>query len=81
MPALNLTMLNGKTALTADAYIKNTNDVLLPIPYAASTGISGLSSECRTSTPIRFELAVNRRDTIGKELQHYIGTETFYRKE
>lgn len=40
---LDLSLLNGKLTLTADAYVKNTNDVLLPVPYAASTGISGLS--------------------------------------
>lgn len=46
---LDLSLLNGKLTLTADAYVKNTNDVLLPVPYAASTGISGLSIyRCRT---------------------------------
>ena len=35
---LDLSMLNGKLTLTADAYVKNTNDVLLPIPVSGSAG-------------------------------------------
>lgn len=71
---LDLTMLNGKLTLTADAYIKNTNDVLLPIPYAASTGISGLSIQNAGQVRNKgFELAVNWRSTIGKDFNYYIG--------
>lgn len=71
---LDLSMLNGKLTLTADAYVKNTNDVLLPIPYAASTGISGLS--IRNAGQVRnkgFELSVNWRSTIGDDFNYYIG--------
>ena len=39
---LDVSLLNGRLTLTADAYVKNTNDVLLPIPSTASTGISGI---------------------------------------
>lgn len=71
---LDLTMLNGKLTLTADAYIKNTNDVLLPIPYAASTGINGLSIQNAGQVRNKgFELAVNWRSTIGKDFNYYIG--------
>lgn len=71
---LDLAMFNGKLTLTADAYVKNTNDVLLPIPYEASAGISGLRT--MNAGQVRnkgFELAVNWRSTIGKDFSYYIG--------
>ena len=71
---LDLSLLNGKLTLTADAYVKNTNDVLLPIPYAASTGISGLSIQNAGQVRNKgFELSVNWRSTIGDDFSYYIG--------
>lgn len=66
--------MNGKLTLTADAYVKNTNDVLLPVPYAASTGISGLSIQNAGQVRNKgFELSINWRSTIGDDFSYYIG--------
>ena len=71
---LDLSLLNGKLTLTADAYVKNTNDVLLPVPYAASTGISGLSIQNAGQVRNKgFELSINWRSTIGDDFSYYIG--------
>ena len=71
---LDLSMLNGKLTLTADAYVKNTNDVLLPIPVSGSAGISGLpilnAGQVRNKG---FELSVNWRSNIGDNFNYYIG--------
>ena len=70
---LDLSLLNGKLTLTADAYVKNTNDVLLPVPYAASTGISGLSIQNAGQVRNKgFELSINWRSTIGDDFSYYI---------
>ena len=67
-------MLNGKLTLTADAYVKNTNDVLLPVPVSGSAGISGLpilnAGQVRNKG---FELSVNWRSNIGDNFNYYIG--------
>ncbi|MCS2389803.1 TonB-dependent receptor [Bacteroides thetaiotaomicron] len=53
---------------------KNTNDVLLPVPYAASTGISGLSIQNAGQVRNKgFELSINWRSTIGDDFSYYIG--------
>lgn len=71
---LDLSLFNGKLSLAADAYVKNTNDVLLPVPYAGSMGISGLSIQNAGQVRNKgFELAVNWRNTIGKDFSYYIG--------
>lgn len=71
---LDLTLLNGKLAFTADAYIKKTNDVLLPIPYAASTGISGMSIQNAGQVENRgFELSATWRSSIGEKFNYYVG--------
>lgn len=71
---LDLTLLNGRLSVTADAYVKNTNDVLLPVPLASSTGISGLSIQNAGQVRNKgFELSVNWRNTIGKDFSYYIG--------
>ena len=71
---LDVTLLKGRLSLTADAYIKNTNNVLLPIPYAASTGISGLS--IRNAGQVQnkgIELSATWRDRIGDKINYYVG--------
>jgi TonB-linked SusC/RagA family outer membrane protein len=71
---LDISLWNGGLTVTADAYLKNTNDVLLPIPLASSTGISGFSIQ--NAGQVRntgFELAVNYRGAVAKDLNYYIG--------
>lgn len=71
---LDLTLLNGRLNVTADAYIKNTNDVLLPIPYASSTGISGLSIQNAGQVRNKgFEMSATWRGTIGEKASYYVG--------
>ncbi|WP_294481059.1 TonB-dependent receptor [uncultured Bacteroides sp.] len=71
---LDLTLLNGKLAFTADAYVKNTNNVLLPIPYAASTGISGLSIQNAGQVQNKgIELSATWRSSIGDKANYYVG--------
>lgn len=71
---LDLIMLNGKLSVTADAYIKNTNNVLLPIPYAASTGISGLSTQNAGQVQNKgFELSATWRSSMGNKFNYYVG--------
>lgn len=71
---LDLSLLNGRLTMTADAYVKNTNDVLLPIPYTGSAGISGFSIQ--NAGKIRnkgFEFAVNYRGSIKDKFNYYVG--------
>lgn len=71
---LDLSLLNGRLTMTADAYVKNTNDVLLPIPYAGSAGINGFSIQ--NAGKIRnkgFEFAVNYRGSIKDKFNYYVG--------
>jgi len=71
---LDISVLNGRLTLTADAYVKNTNDVLLPIPYAGSTGISGLSIQNAGQVRNKgFELSANYRGSIKNKFNYYIG--------
>lgn len=71
---LDLTMFNGRLSVTADAYIKNTNDVLIPIPITASAGISGLSTQNAGQVQNRgIEVAATWRGQIGKDVNYYIG--------
>lgn len=71
---LDVTLLNGKLALTADAYIKNTNNVLLPIPYASSTGINGLSIQNAGQVQNKgIEISATWRSSIGDKANYYIG--------
>lgn len=71
---LDVSLLNGRLTLTADAYVKNTNDVLLPIPSTASTGISGNSIQNAGQVRNKgFELAVNYRGAIKEKFNYYIG--------
>ena len=71
---LDISLLKGALTLTADAYVKNTNNVLLPIPLAASTGISG--SSIQNAGQVRnkgFELAINYRGNINNKFNYYVG--------
>ncbi|MDR1982174.1 MAG: TonB-dependent receptor [Tannerellaceae bacterium] len=71
---LDLGFWNGRLTLTADAYMKNTDDVLLPVPLANSTGIGGFSIQ--NAGQVRnagFELAINHRGKLSKEFNYYIG--------
>ena len=71
---LDVMLLRGRLSLTADAYIKNTNDVLLPVPYASSMGISGLSIQNAGQVQNKgIEIAVNWRDNINEKFNYYIG--------
>lgn len=71
---MDVTMLNGRLALTADAYIKNTNNVLLPIPYAASAGIGGMSIQNAGQVQNRgIELSATWRSSIGEKINYYVG--------
>ncbi len=71
---LDVTLLNGRLALTADAYIKNTNNVLLPIPYAASSGISGLRIENAGQVQNKgIEVSATWRSSIGDKINYYVG--------
>lgn len=71
---LDLILLNGKLNFTADTYIKNTNDVLLPIPYALSTGIGGLSIQNAGQVQNKgVELSATWRSNIGEKANYYIG--------
>ena len=71
---LDVSLLNGQLTFTADAYIKNTNDVLLPIPSTASTGISGNSIQNAGQVRNKgFEFAVNYRGSIKEKFTYYVG--------
>ena len=71
---LDVSLLNGRLTLTADAYVKNTNDVLLPIPSTASTGISGNSIQNAGQVRNKgFEFAVNYRGAIKDKFTYYVG--------
>lgn len=71
---LDISVLNGRLTITADAYIKNTNDVLLPIPYAGSTGISGLSIQNAGQVRNKgFEFSANYRGSIKNKFNYYVG--------
>lgn len=71
---LDLMLLSGRISLTADAYIKNTNNVLLPVPNASSTGISGLPIKNAGQVQNKgIELSATWRDRIADKVNYYIG--------
>lgn len=71
---LDVTMLNGRLALTADAYIKNTNDVLIPVPTASSMGIGGMPIKNAGQVQNRgIELSATWRSSIGEKINYYVG--------
>lgn len=77
---LDMTFLRDRLTVTADAYIKNTNDVLIPIPSASSTGIGGSSIQNAGQVQNKgVELAVNWRSSAGK-FNYYVGANFSYEK-
>lgn len=71
---LDVTMLNGRLALTADAYIKNTNNVLIPTTVGASMGIGGMP--IRNAGQVQnkgIELSATWRSSIGEKINYYVG--------
>lgn len=71
---LDVTLLNGRLVLTADAYIKNTNDVLLPVPESSSTGLSGMPDRNAGQVQNKgIEISATWRSTIGDKVNYYIG--------
>lgn len=71
---LDVTMLNGRLALTADAYIKNTNNVLIPVPSASSMGIGGMPIKNAGQVQNKgIELSATWRSSIGKKINYYVG--------
>jgi TonB-linked SusC/RagA family outer membrane protein len=71
---LDLILLNGKLNFTADAYIKNTNDVLLPVPPPLSDGVGGLPIQNAGQVQNKgVELSATWRSNIGKKASYYIG--------
>lgn len=71
---LDVSLWNGALSITADAFIKNTNDVLLPVRAASSTGLSGYAIQNVGQVRNKgIEVAVNHRGTIGKEFNYYVG--------
>ena len=71
---LDLTLLNGKLNVTADAYIKNTNNVLLPTTTEPSAGIGGLVTKNAGQVQNKgIEISATWRSTIGDKVNYYIG--------
>lgn len=71
---LDLSFLGGRLMMTADAYVKNTNDVLLPIPLASSTGVSGYSIQNAGQVRNKgFEFSIDYRGSINNKFDYYIG--------
>ena len=71
---LDVTLLNGRLALTADAYVKNTNAVLLPVPETASTGLSGMPEKNAGQVQNKgIEISATWRSSIGDKVNYYIG--------
>ncbi|MDR2005397.1 MAG: TonB-dependent receptor [Prevotella sp.] len=71
---LDISLWNGALTFTTDAYIKNTNDVLLPVPPAVSTGINGTPTQ--NAGQVRntgMEFTINHRGAIGKDFNYYVG--------
>lgn len=70
---VDLDIFNGMLSLTADYYIKNTNDILLAYNVASETGISNAPSQNLGKVKnTGFELSLNHRNKIGK-VQYSIG--------
>jgi TonB-linked SusC/RagA family outer membrane protein len=71
---VDLGLFNGALSITADAYVKNTNNVLLPIPYASSMGIAGLSIQNAGQVRNKgFEISATYNGKLGKNGSWYIG--------
>lgn len=70
----DLSFFGGRLDVSGDAYIKNTNDVLLPVPYSSSAGIGGLSIQNAGQVQNRgIEMSATWRGELGKKGNYYIG--------
>lgn len=64
---LDATFLGGKLAVTADAFIQKTKDVLMPVSMPASTGLTGTPTmNAGTIENKGFEMAITHRNNVGK---------------
>jgi TonB-linked SusC/RagA family outer membrane protein len=86
---LDLSVLNSQLQITADYYIKNTDNILVEYPMPSSTGI-GLAygnngSAYRNAASVRnmgFELTANYRKIISGDFTYNIGANvTFIKNE
>jgi len=63
---LDATFLGGKLSLTADAFIQETKDVLMPVSMPGSSGLSGSPTlNAGTIQNKGIELAITHRNTVG----------------
>lgn len=70
---VDMDIFNGLLSLTADYYIKNTDNILLAYNVATETGISNAPSQNLGKVKnTGFELTLNHRNRIGK-VQYSIG--------
>ncbi|MDR0891113.1 MAG: TonB-dependent receptor [Mediterranea sp.] len=70
----DLSLFNGRFTFNIDGYVKNTNNVLLPIPYASSMGIGGYSIQNAGQVQNKgIELSATYRGQLGKDGSWYIG--------
>lgn len=58
--------MQGKLNITADYFIKNTDDLLLRLPIPLVAGLSAAESNAASTENKGFDLAVTWRDRIGK---------------
>lgn len=64
---LDASFLNGRLSLTADAFIQETKDILMPISMPSSSGLSGSPTlNAGTIQNKGIELAITHRNTIGE---------------
>ncbi|MDH6535155.1 TonB-dependent receptor [Parabacteroides sp. 52] len=64
---LDASFLNGRLSLTADAFIQETKDVLMPVSMPGSAGLDGSPTlNAGTIQNKGFELAITHRHTVGE---------------
>lgn len=70
---VDLGFFNNKLALTADYYVKRTEDILMAINMAGNSGLKGSPTmNAGTVENKGFEIALTHRNTIG-ELYYFVG--------
>jgi len=67
---LDITLFNGKLDISADAYIRDTKDMLMSVLYPDVLGTTGPASNAADLRTSGWELSVNWRNTIGQNW-HY----------
>ena len=70
--------LNGRLALTADGYIKNTKDWLVQAPVLATAGTSGPIINGGDVKNQGVELGLSWNDQIGKDFTYSVGANLAY---